>query len=364
MRSSLSGGKKLKLSAILRQQPSLFEGNRISVVEKYITHVDPLPDRFLDIEVLFLSHNSIASLAGFKQFRRLRVLSMASNCVEDFEELEHLRGVATLQILNLDSNPVTLFPNYRYHVTARLPRLKQLDNKEVRETERAVAERVVRQDDEACKIMFGNHYLIQKLERIVQRIKLHAELLAVVYGRVSILNRADPPEITVFDTKRFLQYWDYESCISHKEVNSVYTRLRLSVVRMREQKKEQLAQNSAGNTGSTYDKFKALADGQGLNMFGHGTEDGKLADYEMWENDYKIVMMQQQNRIGKLLSIIEDIKHKATDAQRAIFKQMSTIAELREEQKKQETSTKLQREALILEFRDQISKMSVAQKQV
>ena len=44
---------------------------RISVVEKYVTEVDALPDRFLDAEILFLSHNSISSLEGFRQARGL-----------------------------------------------------------------------------------------------------------------------------------------------------------------------------------------------------------------------------------------------------------------------------------------------------
>lgn len=61
----------MALSKILRQSPSCVEPNKISVVEKYVTEVDPLPDRFLEVEILFLSHNSISTLAGFKQVRQL-----------------------------------------------------------------------------------------------------------------------------------------------------------------------------------------------------------------------------------------------------------------------------------------------------
>jgi hypothetical protein len=39
--------------------------------------IDAVPDRFLDAEILFLSHNSLSTLAGFRQFRKLRVLSLA-----------------------------------------------------------------------------------------------------------------------------------------------------------------------------------------------------------------------------------------------------------------------------------------------
>ena len=39
------------------------------MVEKFVTEVDALPDRFLDAEILFLSHNSISTLEGFRQVR-------------------------------------------------------------------------------------------------------------------------------------------------------------------------------------------------------------------------------------------------------------------------------------------------------
>jgi len=45
--------------------PSSVEANKFSIVEKYVTEVDGLPDRFLDVKILFLSHNSVSTLAGF-----------------------------------------------------------------------------------------------------------------------------------------------------------------------------------------------------------------------------------------------------------------------------------------------------------
>ena len=104
----------LKLSQVLRQVPSSVEPNKISVVEKNITEVDPIPDKFLDVDILYLSNNSINSLTGFRQvlnvhvrslwltvrmqFRRLRVLSVACNCIESFSELQVLQDIPQLQV--------------------------------------------------------------------------------------------------------------------------------------------------------------------------------------------------------------------------------------------------------------------------
>jgi hypothetical protein len=58
---------RVRLSQVLLCTPGAFEPNKISVVERYVTDVDVVPDRFLDVEVLFLSHNSISTFAGFLQ---------------------------------------------------------------------------------------------------------------------------------------------------------------------------------------------------------------------------------------------------------------------------------------------------------
>jgi hypothetical protein len=84
----------------------------------------------------------------------------------------------------------------------------------VRPGEFKVAEKIVKSDEQQLKIMFSNSYLEFKLRNVEHRIRMHAELIAVVHGRIGSLNRAELPTFAVFDTRRFLQYWDYESCIS------------------------------------------------------------------------------------------------------------------------------------------------------
>lgn len=91
--------QRVLFSKVLRETPNAAaEPNKISVVERFITEVDDVPDRFRDVEVLFLSHNSISTFAGFAQFRRLRVLSLASNCIDRFSEIESLSSFPQLQV--------------------------------------------------------------------------------------------------------------------------------------------------------------------------------------------------------------------------------------------------------------------------
>lgn len=100
---------------------------------------------------------------------------------------------------------MTVVPNYRMHVIARLPRLKMLDNKEVKESERENARRVVRQEEEQMAGLFSNYLLERKLEVVIHRIVLHSELLTVVHGRVSALNSAELPSCGQLDTRRYLE---------------------------------------------------------------------------------------------------------------------------------------------------------------
>jgi Leucine-rich repeat (LRR) protein len=59
----------------------ILEPHKISVVEKYVTIIDALPEKYLGAETVFLSNNCISMLDGLKQFRNLKTLSIANNCV-------------------------------------------------------------------------------------------------------------------------------------------------------------------------------------------------------------------------------------------------------------------------------------------
>ena len=119
-RGSGGGG----LSAVVAQQPSTFSGSKIAAVDKGITALDALPDRYSGIKVrmagcgmatlvtvspacppprlapaslttthrpvsqtLYVSKNGLRNLEGVAQFRELRALSAADNNIADLDAL-------------------------------------------------------------------------------------------------------------------------------------------------------------------------------------------------------------------------------------------------------------------------------------
>ena len=65
------------------------------------------------------------------------------------------------------------------------------------------------------------------------RIKLHSELMAVMYGRMSTLNRVDLPPPTSLNTRKYLECWDIENHLGSKERDIVLAELRLEVRRVK-----------------------------------------------------------------------------------------------------------------------------------
>lgn len=72
---------------------------QVACVERYLTHIDELPEQYHSAEVVNLSRNSLRSLAGIQQFPFLRVLSASDNLLEDIEQLQVLEACPNLQVM-------------------------------------------------------------------------------------------------------------------------------------------------------------------------------------------------------------------------------------------------------------------------
>ena len=346
--------KVVHLSAILRQVPSSVEANKISVVEKYVTEVDELPDRFLDVEILFLSHNSISTLAGFQQFRQLRVLSLACNCIESFTEIEALSDFPSLQVLNLEGNPVTIWPFYRLHAILRMPKLKMLDSKEVKPAERESAPSILKEEGEMLQLMFSNYFLQKKLEGAMTRIKLHSELMAVAYGRMSALNRADLPAPTSLDTRKYLEFWEIENNLGPKERDRVLGELRMEVRRVK------LSQSTKDmDVTGVFDVFKALVS-EGEDPSQALRRRPGMSEHAQWQLAFRQVSMAQQTTISRLLSRLQEVKTEAEAKTLMLHNQSSAINRMRAENQERERNAALDREALIRELRAQVGSLEAA----
>lgn len=85
------------------------------------------------------SKNFITSLRCFKGMNYLKELSLASNSINDFRELEYLGTCTSLQKLWLRDNPISTVWDYRVQVIRYIPQLKYLDDQEVTNEEREIA---------------------------------------------------------------------------------------------------------------------------------------------------------------------------------------------------------------------------------
>ena len=93
----------------------------------------------ISIESATFSTNNISSLKCFKDLQNLRELSLASNNISDINELMYLGSCPNLSKLWLRNNPISNLWDYRIQVIRYIPSLKYLDDEEITENERIMA---------------------------------------------------------------------------------------------------------------------------------------------------------------------------------------------------------------------------------
>ncbi|KAL4450147.1 hypothetical protein ABPG77_010816 [Micractinium sp. CCAP 211/92] len=133
--------------------------NRIAAIE----NLGATENQFDSID---LSDNSIVRLEGFPKLPRLQCLHLSNNRINriarnleeaipklewliltnnrlaNLQDLDSLSTLPRLRFLSLLDNPVTKQPHYRLYVIARCKKLKMLDFRKVKLTEREEAERM------------------------------------------------------------------------------------------------------------------------------------------------------------------------------------------------------------------------------
>lgn len=93
----------------------------------------------VSLESATFSKNYISSLKCFRGMNYLRELSLANNSISDFRELENLSTCPNLRKLWLKDNPIAKYWDYRIQVIRLIPNLKYLDDEEITQDERDMA---------------------------------------------------------------------------------------------------------------------------------------------------------------------------------------------------------------------------------
>ena len=76
---------------------------------------------------LSLEDNQITTLENFPDLNNLMEMYLANNNIVNYKEIQNLKDLTKLIILDLSGNPLTKDPNYRIYTLYNLKKLKVLD---------------------------------------------------------------------------------------------------------------------------------------------------------------------------------------------------------------------------------------------
>ena len=87
--------------------------------------------KMTNLEILSLSSNKISTLSPLSYCLNLREIYLRNNKISSFEELYNLKKLHKLKVLWLEGNPISKDNFYKEKVMKILPRLHNLDNKNI-----------------------------------------------------------------------------------------------------------------------------------------------------------------------------------------------------------------------------------------
>jgi U2 small nuclear ribonucleoprotein A' len=93
------------------------------------------------LKTLFFNNNRISKCAPnlYETLPNLETLILTNNVIADLSEIDSLANILSLRTLSLLFNPVSTKENYRRYTVYRIPQLKLLDFKKIKEKEREEA---------------------------------------------------------------------------------------------------------------------------------------------------------------------------------------------------------------------------------
>jgi U2 small nuclear ribonucleoprotein A' len=196
----------------IRERELDLRGNKISVIENLgatqdqydcldlsdneIAKLDnfPLLNR---VKGILINNNRIARIASNlgEQLPHLETLILSNNKIQNLNDIDPLADLPALRRLSLLDNIVTKKPHYRLYVIHKLPKLKLLDFRKIKEKERLASIKLFGAPDKSKKSNISVqstdqvNELIQQDQAKVQAIK-SAIANAKTLTEVEHLNRA------------------------------------------------------------------------------------------------------------------------------------------------------------------------------
>ncbi|GLI68001.1 hypothetical protein VaNZ11_012322 [Volvox africanus] len=132
-----------KIAAIENLGATQNQFDSIDLSDNAIVRLDGFP-KLLRLKQLLMNNNRVARIArGLEEFLpNLDTLILTNNRINNLQDIDPLATLPKLEHLSLHGNPVMTKPNYRLYVISKLPRLKVLDFKKVKQKERDSAKAI------------------------------------------------------------------------------------------------------------------------------------------------------------------------------------------------------------------------------
>ncbi|KAG2501609.1 hypothetical protein HYH03_000114 [Edaphochlamys debaryana] len=129
-----------KIAAIENLGATQNQFDSIDLSDNAIVRLDGFP-KLLRLKQLILNNNRVGRIArGLDEhIPNLDTLILTNNRISNLQDIDPLATLKKLEHLSLHGNPVVTKPNYRLYVVSKLPRLKILDFKKVKQKERDAA---------------------------------------------------------------------------------------------------------------------------------------------------------------------------------------------------------------------------------
>lgn len=129
-----------KIGAIENLGATENQFDSIDLSDNAIVRLEGFP-RLPRLKVLYLNNNRVSKVARNLQdaIGNLETLILTNNRIAELKDIDPLSSLPRLTHLSLSGNPVALKAQYRLYTIARLPKLKVLDFKKVKQKERDAA---------------------------------------------------------------------------------------------------------------------------------------------------------------------------------------------------------------------------------
>jgi len=132
-----------KIGLIENLGATLNQFDTIDFTDNDIRRLDGFP-ALSKLKSLLFSNNKVQHIgSNLEQFLpKLENLVLVNNNIEDLGEIDQLATIKTLKSLSLVRNPVAALKHYRLYTIYRIPSLRNLDFKKVKEKERQEAQKL------------------------------------------------------------------------------------------------------------------------------------------------------------------------------------------------------------------------------